>query len=303
MQETLEVRITKRDIAIFQLISKLKMLTVNQIAALFFVKPPRERWDMSKARSAAGKRISMLQRGEYLMSGYVPGTPGKKCYILGPEAVKLLKEDEELGALEDPRYFERKHTYAVYNSLHDLPCNSFVINLMLLSETRDDFYLDEVLGEKDCSFMIEGGKGTYNFKPDFYVQAGAGGMRRACFFEYDTGSVSAKKLQRKVYLHVRFIHEGMSEFLGLKYQPVMCFLVPDEKRVKFVGHQIRLIKSEYKGTYAKRLQGFPYFIAISKDMGIDALEEGRLTENPLHNKYWYDEDGDRFHSPFRDGGK
>ena len=34
-------------------------------------------------------------------------------------------------------------------------------------------------------------------------------------------------------------------------------------------------------------------------MEIRAIDNGRLTENPLHNRYWLNENLSRFCSPFR----
>ncbi|MBU0494380.1 MAG: replication-relaxation family protein [Chloroflexi bacterium] len=288
------VRITQRDIDLFHALAKFKYLNTKQIAALFFVKPVCWEWDPAASKAAAATRISRLVP-DYLDSAYIPGTHGEKCYYLGPAAIKLLKTDAELEDFRPPRYQERKRVGAIYNTLHDLPMNSLLINLMLLEKLRDDFTLREMLVGGDLSFRVMARRENkyYGYKPDAYVRARRE-TERACLIEMDTGAVKLDRFRKKVELHWEFTDRRLGhELLGLDYLPVMCVIAPDMKRLKTLARQVRTIKKEvqFGGNW-------PVFLATVEGLDVRSVENGHVTDKPLRDDCWYDEDGDPFHSPF-----
>ena len=289
------IRVSHRDQKLFDELNRMKMLTARQIAALFFVQPTRPEWDAAKSANAARRRISILKRHDYLLSAYVPGDTPEKCYYLGPAAVGLLRADEE-AEVHAPRYAERKETYALNSARHDLPLNSFIINLMLLEKIRSDFELAEFRGEHEMNFKMPPDR--LEFKPDAYVRGGLKGHKRACFFELHRGAVNASRVESKLFGHAEFIRRGMKKLLAITYNPVYCWLVPDMDRLVKVAACIRNFKIKYKQTYGWLNNGF-YFLATDEDMELGCLSQGRVSENPLHNRFWYNEDLAKFISPFR----
>lgn len=292
------LRITKRDIDFFHDLAKLKMLTARQIAALHFVKPAREQWDADAAKSAAAKRIAALVRNDYLIASYIPGTHGEKCYLLGPAAIQTLKLDTGFVDFRSPRYLERTRTDAIYMALHDIPINSMVINMMLLERLRDDFQIYDIQGERDCRFKVKTKNLSPDYRPDCYVLAGVGSeYRRACFFEMDTGAVDGTRLQAKIYLHLQFVYQRLKEDLGIKVDPVMCFLVPDKSRLRFVAQQINKTK---RGSMrdVQWVRDFPFFLATHDDMDLGSVEKGYVSDNLIRNEHWYDDTGTVTLSPF-----
>jgi hypothetical protein len=289
------MRVSHRDQMLFDELNRMKMLTARQIAALFFVQPTRPEWDAVRSANAARRRISILKRHEYLLSAYVPGDTPEKCYYLGPAAVGLLKADEE-AEVHAPRYAERKETYALNSARHDLPLNSFIINLMLLENIRDDFKLAEFRGEREMNFKMPPDR--LEFKPDAYLRGGLKDRERACFFELHRGAVNASRIETKLFGHAEFIRRGMKKLLAITYSPVYCWLVPDMDRLVKVAACIRSFKIKYRQTYGWLDKGY-YYLATDVDMDLGCLGQGRLTENPLHNRFWYDENLAKFISPFR----
>ena len=236
------MRVNGRDMQIFDELGRMKLLTARQIGALFFVRPVRPSWDVDRCAAAARRRISILKRNEYLKSAYVPGDTPEKCYFLGPSAVALLKSDEE-EQVHTPRYAERKETYAINSARHDLPLNSFIINLMLLEKIRDDFALSEFRGEREMNFKVERDKSS--FRPDSYIRGGIGKGERACFMELHRGAVNASRIETKLYGYAQFVRTGMSKLLAITYNPVYCWLVPDTERLVKVATCIRSFKIKY----------------------------------------------------------
>ncbi len=289
------MRVSHRDQMLFDELNRMKMLTARQIAALFFVQPTRPEWDAVRSANAARRRISILKRHDYLLSAYVPGDTPEKCYYLGPAAVGLLKADEE-AEVHAPRYAERKETYALNSARHDLPLNSFIINLMLLENIRDDFKLAEFRGEREMNFKMPPDR--LEFKPDAYLRGGLKDHERACFFELHRGAVNASRIETKLFGHAEFIRRGMKKLLAITYAPVYCWLVPDMDRLVKVAACIRSFKIKYGQTYGWLDKGY-YYLATDGDMELECLGQGRLTENPLHNRFWYDENLAKFISPFR----
>ena len=289
------MRVNGRDMRIFDELSRMKLLTVRQIAALFFSGPARFNWDAERSAAAARRRISILKRNAYLRSAYVPGDTPEKCYFLGPAAVGLLKADEE-AHVHEPRYAERKETYALNSARHDLPLNSFIINLMLLERIREDFTITEFRGEQEMNFKMAPER--TEFRPDSYLRGGIGKGERACFFELHRGAVNASRTETKLFGHAEFIKRGMGELLSIGYNPVYCWLVPDMDRLVKVATCIRSFKTKYREAYGWMNKGY-YYLATDEDMEIRSIDKGRLTENPLHNRYWFDENLSSFRSPFR----
>jgi hypothetical protein len=289
------MRVNARDMRISDELNRMKLLTVKQIGALYFVEPPRFSWDADKSAASVRRRISILKRHGYLRSAYVPGDTPEKCYFLGPAAVGLLKADEE-ARVNEPRYAEKKETYALNSARHDLPLNSFIINLMLLDRIRDDFMLAEFRGEQEMNFKMPPDR--IEFKPDGYLRGGLKGRERACFFELHRGAVNASRVESKLLGHAEFIKRGMREMLAIRYDPVYCWLVPDMDRLVKVAACIRSFKIKYRQAYGWLNGGF-YYLATDEDMEIRSLDRGSLSENPLHNRFWYDENLARYKSPFR----
>lgn len=289
------MRVNGRDMQIFDELGRMKLLTARQMGALFFVRPVRSSWDAEKSAAAARRRISILKRNGYLRSAYVPGDTPEKCYFLGPAAVALLKSDEE-ASVNAPRYAERKETYAINSARHDLPLNSFIINLMLLEKIRDDFVLTEFRGEREMNFKVSSDRQA--FRPDSYLRGGIGKGERACFMELHRGAVNASRTETKLYGHAEFVKRGMRELLSITYNPVYCWLVPDTDRLVKVATCIRSFKAKYKDAYPWLSKGF-YYLATDDEMEIRSIERGSLTENPLHDCYWLNENLSRFCSPFR----
>jgi len=289
------MRVNARDMRMFDELARMKLLTVRQIGALFFCEPARFNWDAQKCAASARRRISILKRHGYLRSAFVPGDTPEKCYFLGPAAVGLLKADEEAYVFE-PRYAERKETYAINSARHDLPLNSFIINLMLLERVRDDFTLAEFRGESEMNFKMPPER--TEFKPDGYLRGGLGGKERACFFELHRGAVNASRVESKLFGFAEFLKRGMRELLGIGYDPVYCWLVPDTDRLLKVAGCIRSFKTKYAKAYGWLNDGY-YYLATDEDMEIRSLEKGSLSENPLHDRFWYDENLSHYRSPFR----
>lgn len=285
-----QVRITKRDLELFHTLAMLKYLNAKQIAALFFVRPIRQTWDPVKSKTAAAQRISLLSP-HYLSSSYIPGTHGEKCYFLGPEAITLLKADAEMADFRPPRYMERKTVGAIYNSLHDIPMNSLLINLMLLERLGFAINIRDMMGPGDLKFQIQI-KRKYVYHPDAYVRGGVD-TERACLFEFDTGAPSGEKIQHKVALHLEFRRQGMKSLLGINYNPVMCVLVPDLKRLSFWSRQIRTVKRA-------RNSSSTFFLSTHEALDMRSIEQGHVSDKLLRNDCWYDDDGHKCCSPFRD---
>ena len=262
------MRVNARDMRIFDELARMKLLTVKQLGALFFCEPARFNWDAQKCAASARRRISILKRHGYLRSAFVPWDTPEKCYFLGPAAVGLLKADEEAYVFE-PRYAERKETYAINSARHDLPLNSFIINLMLLERVRDDFTLAEFRGESEMNFKMPTEKTA--FKQDGYLRGGLGGKERACFFELHRGAVNASRVESKLFGHAEFLKRGMREILGIGYDTVYCWLVPDTDRLLKVAGCIRSFKTKYAKAYGWLNDGY-YYLATDEDMEIRSLD-------------------------------
>ncbi|MBU1672813.1 MAG: replication-relaxation family protein [Actinobacteria bacterium] len=290
-------RLTKRDADLLKSLSTYRLLTVRQIGALFFVKSPGWEWDAGACKSAAAKRISALQRREYLRSSYVPGTAGgEKCYFLGPEGVRFLRSDVSMEDLRPPRHGERQRTGASFMAVHDRAMNNFLINMQLLAKLRDDLVIDETLGTEDLQFFVktvQHARKPYKFKPDSYIRGGTEGSWRALFFEMDTGGVAASRIQSKVVLYFHFVHQRLYEdSLGIDVVPAMCFIAPDKERMNFLARQIREAMRE------KEWARGHFYLATGAELGSTCVEEGYVTENPLKDEYWFDHKGRHKHSPF-----
>lgn len=290
-QEREGFRITSRDLELFQQLAKMKLLTAKQIAALFYVKPPRVSWDPERGRAAAARRIAVLKRNGYLRSSFVPGDTSEKCYFMAPAAAALLGTGGGENVFA-PRYLEKKITYSIKFARHDLPLNSFLINLLLLAKVLDDFVIEDYLGEPEMNFTVQTSNDKKTkFKPDAYIRGGLG-VGRSSFFELDSGAPEASSVETKLLGHAGFIREGMEELLYTSIKPDFCWILPHLPRVKMIAGYMRAFKKKY--TWMPT--GWWYLTTVD-EMEISSINEGRLTEAPLGGGRWYNEDLEVVSSP------
>lgn len=287
------MRITHRDMQIFDEIARMKMLTSRQIGALFFVDPPRYEWDVEKCSAAARRRVAILKKQDYLRSACVPGDTPERCYFLGSSAVALHKA-ADASELSTPRYAERKETYALNSARHDLPLNSLIINLMLLEKVRTDLRIIEFRGEREMNFKFDD---AHEFKPDAYLRLAVHGEQRACFFELQRGAVNVSRTETKLVGYAEFVKHGMRDLLGLNYDPVFCWLVPDMDRLYKVVTCIKSFKIKYRKAYNWLDKGY-FFISTDQHMDIASLGRGAISENPIKPGYWFNENLKRINGPF-----
>jgi hypothetical protein len=272
--------------------ARLRMLTLNQMAALFYDKHPLPDLELEKANGALRVRVSKLIRGDFVRSAPLSFAQAAfmKGYFLGPNGIAVLKDLREYEDYRKPRWMERKHTMCLLHGPHHVIVNNFLINLLMLSRCRDGFYVLDWLGDRDATFRFtyKGERITYD--PDLYVmvtsKSESGEM--TIFLEVDRDTTPI--LRRKIYRAYRYYLSREYRDLTGRYFPRLCFLVPDRKRMKTLMGAIQKVLADYS------ISKFPCWISTFDEMDVFSIDRGKVTDVQLV-KPWVNERGRSVSSP------
>jgi Replication-relaxation len=290
----LNIRLGERDLEIFTYMARLRMLTMNQMAALFYEGHPLPGLELKKANGAMRVRVSRLMAGDFVRSAPLSFARAAflKGYFLGPNGIAVLKDTREYEDYRKPRWIERKHTMCLLHGPHHVIVNNFLINLPMLSRCREGFEVLDWLGDRDATFRftLKGERITYD--PDLYVKVTSECERgeRTIFLEVDRDTTTIPVLRRKIYrAHQYYLSREYKELTGGLF-PRLCFLVPDEKRTRTLTGAIMKVLGDYK------ISTFPCWISTFDEMDVFSIDQGRVTDVQLV-KPWVSERGRLVASP------
>jgi len=295
------VLITSRDLDIFAMISRLRFLTLNQIAALFYDKHDGYNLEMRKAYWALAKRAATLVRAGFLTTADISffDRGNRRAYLLGKNAIDALKDIREEEDFESPGWLQRKHTAAVWHGPHHVLVANFLINLILLSKLRDDFAVDDWLADRDCRYYIKKGDQVKILDPDLYLCVQNGSPDPIpMLIELDRGTVSSTVIRRKAHRVFEYYATDKHKLdIGFPYFPRVLVITPDRERRDKFAREINNAKEHYKGKYEKNISAFPFWLTTYDDVDINSIDRGRVTSKPLE-PVWISSDGELGLSPF-----
>ena len=295
------VLITNRDLDIFAMIARLRFLTLNQIAALFYDKHDGYNLEMKKSYGTLSKRVSLLARAGFLVTADISFFDGgkRRAYLLGKNAIDALKDIREEEDFEAPGWLQRKHTAAVWHGPHHVLVSNFLINLLLLSKLREDFSVDDWIADRDCRYYIKKGDQVKILDPDLYLCVQNGSPDPIpMLLELDRGTVSSTVIRRKAHrVFEYYATDRHPKEIGFEYFPRVLFITPDRERRDKFAKEINKAKENYRGKYSKNIASFPFWLATYDDVDINSIDQGRVTDKPL-DPVWVKADGELGVSPF-----
>jgi hypothetical protein len=295
--------------------ARLRMLTMNQMAVLFYEGHPLPGLELKKANGALRVRVSRLIKGDFVRSAPLSFARAAfvKGYFLGPNGIAVLKDLREYEDYRKPRWMERKHTMCdqrqsllraasgmvdaghmcLLHGPHHVIVNNFLTNLLMLSRCREGFEVLDWLGDRDATFRftLKGERFTYD--PDLYVKVTSECERgeRTIFLEVDRDTTTIPVLRRKIYrAHQYYLSREYKELTGSGLFPRLCFLVPDRKRAGTLTGAIMKVLGDYN------IPTFPCWISTFDEMGVFSIDQGRVTDVQLV-KPWVSERGRLVPSP------
>ena len=290
----LNIRLTARDLEIFKYMAKLRLLTMNQLTTLFYEKHQLPKLALRKGCSAMRVRASKLINAGYIRSAPLSfvDVAFTKAYFLDSLGIEIVKDMREIESYESPRWLERRHTTCLTQGPHHVIVNNFLINLIMLSRIRDDFTVDDWLGDRDATFRFTYNKSRITFDPDLYVSINSDRERGNInvFLEVDRNTTTTE-WRGKIYRVFQYCKSGEYEKLtGNKYFPRPCILVPDEKRLRAISKVIRDVKEQYN------VGRFTFWLTTYNGADVYAIDEGEITIMPVDSP-WRSEDNEEIRSP------
>jgi hypothetical protein len=291
----LNIRLGERDLEIFKYMARLRMLTMNQMAALFYEGHPLPRLELKKANGALRVRVSRLIKGDFVRSAPLSfaRTAFLKGYFLGPHGIAVLKDLREYEDYRKPRWMERKHTMCLLHGPHHVIVNNFLINLLMLSRCEEGFEVLDWLGDRDATFRFTFKGERFTYDPDLYVKVTAECERgeMTIFLEVDRDTTTIPVLRRKIYrAHQYYLSKEYKEVTGCGLFPRLCFLVPDQKRAGTLTGAIMKVLGDYN------IPTFPCWISTFDEMDVFSIDQGRVSDVQLV-KPWVSERGQLVTSP------
>ena len=292
------IRLTERDLNIFRYMASLRLLTMNQMATLFYDNHPLPGLELEKGKTALRVRVSKLMNAGYIRSAPLSFTKVAyvKGYFLGPNGIEVIKDMREYEDYSRPRWLERKHTTCLVHGPHHVIANNFLINLLMLAKHRDDFVIYEWLGDKDATFRFTW-KGTrLTFDPDLYLVFGRVPKKMTpMFLEVDRNTTTTTVIGQKTYRLIQYCcSDEYMDLFGSRKIPRTCFIVPDKKRLSEISKVISKIIKTYN------VSEFQFFLSTFEGTDVFSIDEGRITDKSL-NGVWYNQKMERVESPFNEG--
>jgi hypothetical protein len=291
----LNIRLGERDLEIFKYMARLRMLTMNQMAALFYQGHPLPVLELEKANGALRVRVSRLIKGDFVRSAPLSFARAAfvKGYFLGPNGIAVLKDLREYEDYRKPRWMERKHTMCLLHGPHHVIVNNFLTNLLMLSRCREGFDVLDWLGDRDATFRFTFKGERFTYDPDLYVKVTSECERgeMTIFLEVDRDTTTIPVLRRKIYrAHQYYLSKEYKEVTGSGLFPRLCFLVPDRKRAGTLTGAIIKVLGDYN------IASFPCWISTFDEMDVFSIDQGRVTDVQLV-KPWVSEKGELVASP------
>lgn len=297
------ISLTDKNIELLEYLASLKMMTENQICALFYGKHDSYDLDMYRARNSLNPRISAFVKADIINKIPIPthnnSRVSRQGYVLGPAGADILKEQREIERRQLPHWLQRRNTDVSIHATHNVLVNNVLLNLIMLSRLKDGFHVDTWLSDRDCRFYIElkNSDKKLIFHPDFFVMASNGSqVDSPVFFELDRGRVSPKSLAIKIRRTFQYYESGKYKLdLTVPYFPKIAIVVPDQYRIDTFMNVIAATKKHYPRR--ANVGEFPFWLTTYEGADIHAIDEGRVSTRPL-DPVWFNEDGIKWTSPF-----
>ncbi|MCG2796353.1 MAG: replication-relaxation family protein [Actinomycetia bacterium] len=297
------ISLTDKNIELLEYLATLKMMTENQICALFYGKHDSFNLDMYKARNAMSGRISSFVKADIINKIPIPtqnnSRVSRQGYVLGPAGADILKEEREIERRQLPHWLQRRDTDVSIHATHNVLVNNVLINLIMLSRLKGDFFVDTWLSDRDCRFYIElkNNDNKLLFHPDFFLMTSNGSqVGSPVFVELDRGRVSPKSLAIKIRRTFQYYESGKYKVdLTVPYFPKMAIVVPDQDRIDTFMHVIAAAKKHYPRR--ANVDEFPFWLTTYEGVDVYAIDEGRVSTKPL-DPVWLSDQGVKWTSPF-----
>ncbi len=283
------IRLTARDLEIFKYMAKLRLLTMNQLATLFYEKHQLPKLALRKGCSAMRVRASKLINAGYIRSAPLSfvDVAFTKAYFLDSLGIEVVKDLREIESYERPRWLERRHTTCLMQGPHHVLVNNFLINLIMLSRCKEGFEVEDWLGDRDATFRFSYKRSRLTYDPDLYVSASVdlGKDRNDIFLEVDRNTTTTTEWRKKIFRFFQYLKSGkFQEITRSRLFPRCCILCPNKVRLNSIAKVIQSIKREYK------IENCQFMLSTFHDIDIYSIDEGRITEKPLEYQ-WIDEQG------------
>ena len=232
------ISLTDNNLDLLEYLFTFKMMTENQICALFYGKHNSFVLDTLKARQSLAPRIAKFVKADIINKIPIPTVNNSRIsrqgYVLGPAGADILKEEREIERRQHPRWVQKRNTDVSIHSTHNILVNNVLINLMLLSRLKGDFTLEHWRSDRDCRFYInlKNSENKLLYHPDFFVSTSNGSDTRSpVFFELDRGRVSYKSLALKIRRGFQYYESGKYKVdLPVDHFPRVAIVVPDQDR-------------------------------------------------------------------------
>jgi hypothetical protein len=111
------------------------------------------------------------------------------------------------------------------------------------------------------------------------------------FVEVDRNTTTTTVIGQKTYRLIQFcFSDEYIELYGSRRLPRMCFIVPDNQRVREISKVISKIIKTYN------VSEFQFYLSTFEGIDVFSIDEGRITDKSL-NGVWFNQNMEKVESP------
>lgn len=226
--------LSDRDLAIIEMVARLRLMSGRQIEALFFGSSGHA---SPGAAARANRRVlarlvsrRLLVRLERQIGGIRAGSRAF-VYGLGPVGHRLLSRSNPRPRYREPSSLFVQHTLAIA----DLVVKASLAAKEGLCE------LIEWQGEPRCWRAFSTAADRATLRPDLYLAIGVGDFELRHFIEVDRGTEHLPAIVRKARLYDRYYRSGKEQHKDGLF-PRVLFVAPDNDRLKSIQGALKTVK-------------------------------------------------------------